>query len=125
MICAGTSCLLQYVQVDKAALKMSLYLLSRHFGPQIWKQHVILFHLHWLRQVNSVSFWTRLATPCLAPASLRNVGGVTVRWSIWRANTGSAYLRKEHISRHFMDGSLSVPGSLSFVTAEQHFQVGT
>lgn len=38
---------------------------------------------------------------------------------------GSTYLRKEHISRHFMDGSLSVPGSLSFVTAEQHFQVGT
>lgn len=52
MICAGT-CLLQFVQVDKATLKLNL---SRHFGPQIWKQRVILFHLHWLRQVNSVSF---------------------------------------------------------------------
>ncbi|TNN81925.1 hypothetical protein EYF80_007833 [Liparis tanakae] len=42
-----------------------------------------------------------------------------------RQDPGSGYLRKEHNGGRFMDGSLSVPGSLSFITAEQRFQVGT
>jgi len=42
-----------------------------------------------------------------------------------RQDPGSGYLRKEHNGGRFMDGSLSVPGSLSFFTAEQRFQVGT
>ncbi|KAF3838497.1 hypothetical protein F7725_010265 [Dissostichus mawsoni] len=42
-----------------------------------------------------------------------------------RQHPGSGYLRKEHNGERFMDGSLSVPGSLSFITAEQRFQEGT
>lgn len=42
-----------------------------------------------------------------------------------RQHPGSSYLRKVHTGRGFMDGSLSIPGRLSFVTAEQRFQVGT
>lgn len=42
-----------------------------------------------------------------------------------RQHPRSGYLRKEHIGRRYMDGSLSIPGSLSFITAEQRCQVGT
>lgn len=42
-----------------------------------------------------------------------------------RLHPGSGYLRREHISGHFMDGSLSLTGSSSSITAEQERQVGT
>lgn len=37
----------------------------------------------------------------------------------------SVYLRRERISDHFMDGTLSAADSLSFITAEQWRQVGS
>ncbi len=37
----------------------------------------------------------------------------------------SVYLRRERISGHFMDGTLSAADSLSFITAEQWRQVGS
>ncbi len=37
----------------------------------------------------------------------------------------SVYLRRERISGHFMDGTLSVADSLSFITTEQWRQVGS
>ncbi|CAB1449557.1 unnamed protein product [Pleuronectes platessa] len=39
-----------------------------------------------------------------------------------RQHPGSGYLKKEHSGGRFMDGSLSLPGSLSFITAEQRCQ---